>query len=245
MNEVDVVICAGGTGTRLRPLTAGVNKHLLPMWDEPLICHAVRFAKSISDRVLIVTEPDAIGSMSKVVDDCCYAVQDGPNGIADAINGSRFFCRVESTILVLLADNLFDSQCRDVIRSVVKSSSSQSEELRTTHCFVSKVTNASDYGVLQVDADGFAVGIEEKPSSPMSDLAVAGAYLFNQQLWHDLFHLTLSDRGEYEVTDLLRAAMDRGELAWHPVEGRWQDVGGSINQYAQSFVSQFESGNNK
>ena len=226
-----VIICAGGTGSRLAPLTTAVNKHLLPFGRKPVLSHAVDFAHSLSDRVCVVTSPEAVGSIAKAAKGCFLAVQAEPNGVGGAIKATKHFSVYGGSTLVLLADNLYDRENREII------SQACADATDYTTCFVKRVDNPTNYGVLYLDEDGKPSAAVEKPTRPSSDLAITGAYIFDKNLLDYLTFTKLSARGEYEVTDLLNAALSHDQLTYTYLNGSWVDIGGSVEDYMKYAIA--------
>lgn len=237
------LILAGGRGTRLGSLTKSVNKHLLPLGRWPIISYVFRSTEGISRNALLVTNPENISDFAKIVAggeypytefDVCYTAQPRPEGIADAIRYGEYFCRRDS-VLVMLGDNIFHPID---IAGIKKVCDSVKADVRATpkvkfgaHAWVTTSDNPSAYGVLTTDSDGRPVSIEEKPKNPTSNLIVTGVYLFDCQVWDIIPNLQKSDRGEYEITGILNAYLERGQLRCHQLQCDWFDVGGSVEGY--------------
>jgi glucose-1-phosphate thymidylyltransferase len=237
------LILAGGRGTRLGDLTKSVNKHLLPLGKWPLISYVFRSTVGISKHALLVTNPENISDFAQIVAgggypytelDVYYTAQPKPEGIADAIRYGQYFCRRDS-VLVMLGDNIFHP---DDIESITKTCNNVKRQVRAqprvkfgAYVWVTASDNPSAYGVIDIDDDGKVVSIEEKPENPASNLIITGVYLFDCQVWDIIPHLQKSDRGEYEITGILNAYLERGQLRYHLLEKEWFDVGGSVEGY--------------
>jgi glucose-1-phosphate thymidylyltransferase len=241
--EMKTLILAGGRGTRLGELTKSVNKHLLPVGDWPVISHVFEMTIGISEQVLLITNPENISDFARVAADdtypyskfdVYYAAQPQPHGIANAITYGRCFCRADS-VFIVLGDNIFHpndaAEIRRICRAVGKTNAS-----KTTfgaHVWVTKSSNPSAYGILSFE-DGRPISIEEKPKKFSGDsYVITGAYLFDRQIWNILPFLRKSARGEYEITDVLTAYLEKDQLHCHILQEEWFDVGGSVDDYWQ------------
>jgi glucose-1-phosphate thymidylyltransferase len=207
------VILAGGTGSRLYPITAGVNKQLLPVYDKPLIYYPLTtlMLADVSD-IIIVSDPHAIGQIRRVLGDgaqwglrLSYAVQDSPDGIAhgllaaaDAIAGHR--------VALILGDNIFyRSGLPDQLRRATARE-------RGATVFAFPVSEPERFGIVALDDQGRPASIEEKPKAPRSRLAVPGFYFYDERALDLVRTLKPSARGELEITDLNRLYLEAGEL---------------------------------
>ncbi|MEF8842791.1 MAG: sugar phosphate nucleotidyltransferase [Haloarculaceae archaeon] len=214
------VILAGGKGTRLRPMTDVVNKHVLPVYDEPIIFYPVRtLLGSGIDDIMVVSTPESIGRYIQILEnefdaDFRYRVQKEPKGIADALMLADDF--VDDTVAVMLGDNIvFD----DLSPAVEEFRSDDS----AAKVFLKRVNEPSRYGIAEID-DGI-VGLTEKPENPESDHAIIGIYLYDRSVFDVIPTLEPSDRGEYEITDVNEVYLRRDELDYEIVESEWFDVG--------------------
>lgn len=216
------VVLAGGSGTRLRPMTSVVNKHVLPVYDQPMIYHPVEtlIEGGISD-IMVISTPDDIGRYVRLLDgefsvNFTYRVQKDPTGIAHALNLAEDF--VEDSVAVMLGDNIISSTISEPLQEF-----RESDEM--ARIFLKKVEHPSSYGVADIDTDGAIVGLVEKPDEPDTNYAVIGLYIYDQQVFDRISELEPSERGEYEITDVNRAFLKRGELGHSFIEGEWFDVG--------------------
>jgi glucose-1-phosphate thymidylyltransferase len=220
------VLLAGGAGTRMLPLTARTNKHLLPVYMRPMIEHALSTLLQVGLRdVLVVTGRQHMGQVVECLGsgasygdvDLTYKVQDEPNGIAHALSLAEAFA-AGRRVAVMLSDNFFDD---DRVAEAARTFAHEGSPRATV--FLARVADPRAYGVATV-ADGRIARIDEKPERPGSDLAVAGFYLYPPDVFARVRALRPSARGEWEVTDLNGAYLREGRLDHHMVE-RWFDAG--------------------
>ncbi|MGE6230232.1 sugar phosphate nucleotidyltransferase [Paenibacillus sp. UNC499MF] len=218
------VILAGGTGSRLYPLTKVTNKHLLPVGKYPMIFYSVQKLKKagISD-ILVVTGKDhmgdvvnLLGSGSDLEVSFTYKVQDDAGGIAQALGLAEQFAAGEQ-IAVILGDNVF----QDDISAYVSNFKVQSEGAKI---LIQKVHDPQRYGVPELDDDRI-VSIEEKPLTPKSDYAVTGIYMYDSQVFDIIKTLHPSKRGELEITDVNNAYIAKKQLTYDVLQGWWTDAG--------------------
>lgn len=216
------VLCAGGMGTRLAPLTNITNKHLLPIYNKPMVLYPLQtlIAAGVRD-VMIVTGPEfahqfvkLLGSGAAYGIEVTYRIQDNAGGIAHAINLARDFVGANDCAVVL-GDNIFDEDFTAHFNAFTGGGL----------VFYKETDNAGAYGVIEINANGKVMSIEEKPSAPKSNLAQVGLYLFDNQVFDIISSLKPSARGELEITDVTDQYRRADLLMAKPVSGPWWDAG--------------------
>ncbi len=219
------VILAGGLGTRLYPLTKVTNKHLLPVYDKPMIYYPIQtlINAGIHD-ILIVTGGNNAGDFLKLLGNgkefglkhINYTYQEGEGGIAEALRLAEFFASGEK-ICVVLGDNLIEKNIREAVENFRK----QKEGAKI---LLKEVPDPQRFGVPELKGDRI-VQIEEKPKKPKSQYAVIGIYLFDQEVFEIIKTLKPSDRGELEITDVNNRYIEKGLMTWDILDGWWTDAG--------------------
>jgi len=222
------IILAGGKGTRLYPLTLGVSKQLLPVYDKPMVYYplSMLMLAKIQD-ILVITTPDDVDQYRRLLGDgskwglnFSYAIQDSPRGLADAfIVGEEFVG--DQPVALILGDNIFYGH------GMPKKLRNAADLERGAVIFAYPVHDPERYGVVEFDAEGNALSLEEKPEYPRSHYAVPGIYFYDNRVVDFAKNLQPSARGEIEITDLNRIYMTQGELRVE-VLGRgvaWLDAG--------------------
>ena len=234
------IILAGGTGSRLHPITLGVSKQLLPVYDKPMVYHplSVLMLAGIRDILLISTPEDSasfrrlLGDGNQIGINIQYATQDAPDGIAQAFLIGADFIDGDPVALAL-GDNIFYGH------GLIEALQSASGRDRGASVFGYQVRDPERYGVVEFDEDGSAIAIEEKPAQPRSHWAVTGLYFYDDQVVDIASKLSPSDRGELEITDLNLEYLSRGELHVEKL-GRgiaWLDTGTHTSlQQASNFI---------
>jgi glucose-1-phosphate thymidylyltransferase len=219
------VILAGGLGTRLYPLTKVTNKHLLPVYDKPMIYFPIQTLINAGiDDILIVTGGNNAGDFLKLLGNgkefglkhINYTYQEGEGGIAEALGLAEFFASGEK-ICVVLGDNLIEKN----IRKAVEKFRRQKDGAKI---LLKEVPDPHRFGVAELQGDRI-VRIEEKPEKPKSQYAVIGIYLFDQEVFNFIKTLKPSDRGELEITDVNNRYIEKGLMTWDILEGWWTDAG--------------------
>ena len=221
------IIMAGGAGTRLHPLTRAVSKQLLPVYDKPMIFYPLSTLMLAGIReVLIISTPSDLPNFERLLGDgsdlgmkFSYAVQERPDGLAQAFVIGKEFLGGDDACLVL-GDNIFyGANLPQLLKAAT--------DRREPTVFGYRVSDPERYGVVEFDADGKAVSLEEKPAKPKSNYAVVGLYFYPNDVIEKAAKLTPSARGEYEITDLNRAYLAEGRLTVETM-GRgfaWLDTG--------------------
>jgi len=215
------VILAGGTGSRLYPLTKVTNKHLLPVYDKPMICYPLQTLMDAGiDDILIVSGRghvghflELLGSGSDMGVRLSYEIQEGAGGIAQALGLAQRWSDGDD-LAVILGDNIFEDAVRDAVDSFDHGA----------RVFLKEVPDAHRFGVAEVAGDRI-VSIEEKPEKPKSDLAVTGLYLYDHRVFEVIQTLKPSGRGELEITDVNNAYIREGEMGFSVLRGFWSDAG--------------------
>ena len=219
------VILAGGLGSRLYPLTKVTNKHLLPVYDKPMIHYPIRaLVQAGIEDVLVVTGGNSAGDFLKLLGNgrefglptMNYTYQEGEGGIADALRLARHFADDEP-ICVILGDNIFERSIRGAVESF-------HEQGKGARILLKNVDDPERFGVPVLDGEK-VVRIEEKPKQPKSNFAVVGVYMFDNRVFEVIETLKPSDRGELEITDVNNWYIDRGEMQWSQMDGWWTDAG--------------------
>lgn len=218
------IVLAGGTGSRLFPLTKVTNKHLLPVGRAPMIYHPIgKLTEAGLQEILVVTGVEHMGDVVTLLgsgkDFGCrftYKVQDQAGGIAQALGLAENFASGEP-VCVILGDNVFESPIANMVAGFKR-------QKKGARLALKKVPDPGRYGVAKVKGKAI-VAIEEKPSRPKSDLAVTGIYIYDAQVYEIIRTLRPSSRGELEITDVNNAYLARGELEWELLEGWWTDAG--------------------
>ena len=228
------VVLAGGLGTRLRPLTSITNKHLLPVYDRPMIYYPLQtLADAGIKDVMVVTGGNSAGSFMQLLGDgrefgfnsLNYAYQTGEGGIAQAIGLARAFIGGERFV-VILGDNILENSIAEPVESFKQQTSG-------ARILYKRVDDPRDYGVAEI-ADGKVISIVEKPENPVSDFAVIGVYMYDNKAFDIIDELKPSGRGELEVTDLNNAYIQRGEMQANEISGWWSDCGASIENLLEA-----------
>jgi glucose-1-phosphate thymidylyltransferase len=228
------VILAGGSGTRLHPLTRITNKHLLPLYDRPMVTYAVEALVGAGiNELMLVTGGTHAGEFFRLlgnghdygIDRLFYGYQEEAGGIADALGlAERFVAREK--VCVMLADNIFERS----LQPIAENFEQQSEGARIVLSEVTEDEHLRHLGVALMAGDR-VTEILEKPESPPSRFAVTGIYFYDEQVWDVLPTLAPSGRGELEITDVNNWYVGRGEMEADVVDGFWGDAGESIEAY--------------
>ena len=229
------VILAGGTGSRLHPLTMITNKHLLPIYDRPMISYGIEaLVKAGVSEIMLVTGGTHAGEFLRLLGDgdefgiarLFYAYQTKPGGIAEALALAERFAGGGRSV-VLLADNIFGRSLRRCVDAFGK----QATGARVALSRETDREHLRHLGVAKLNGSRRIERIVEKPSDPPSDLAVTGVYFYDETVWEVLPNLKPSGRGELEITDVNNWYVERGLMEYDVVEGFWGDAGESIDAY--------------
>lgn len=222
------IVLAGGLGKRLYPLTKITNKHLLPVYDRPMIYYPIStlVEAGIKD-ILIVTGGNNAGDFLRLLGNgkefglkhLNYTYQEKEGGIAEAVGLAEEFAEGDK-VVIILGDNLIGQSIRKEVEQFKRQNSGGK-------IFLKKVANPKEYGVAQLKGNR-VVGIEEKPARPKSNLAVIGLYMYDHQIFDIVKTLKPSRRGELEITDVNNAYIQKGKLTYSVLKGFWADAGESI-----------------
>ncbi len=219
------VVLAGGLGSRLQPMTRVTNKHLLPVFDRPMIYFPIQqMVDAGIDDILIVTGGNHAGDFLRLLRNgkefglrrVNYAYQEGEGGIADALGLAEDFADGGS-LCVILGDNIFGAPIREAVESYRAGPEGAMVLLK-------EVDDPQRFGVAELDGERI-VSIVEKPSQPKSNLAVTGCYFYDGRVFDIVNGLSPSDRGELEITDVNNRYIEWGALRHHVVDGWWTDAG--------------------
>ena len=234
------VVLAGGRGTRLHPLTRITNKHLLPIYDRPMVAYAVEaLVKAGIQEMMLVTGGTHAGEFFRLLGDgheygverLLYGYQEQEGGIAEALSIAARFVG-DDRVSVALADNLFERS----IHPAVESFDAQARGARILLARVDDQSHLRHLGVAELDGNRVA-RIVEKPDSPPSPYAVTGVYLYEPSVFDVIAGLEPSERGELEITDVNNWYVERDEMEFEIIDGFWGDAGESIDAYHD--VSEF------
>lgn len=219
------VVLAGGLGTRLRPLTAVTNKHLLPVYDQPMIYYPIQTLVNagITD-IMVVTGGNSAGDFLKLLGNgkafglkhLNYTYQEGEGGIAQALALVEHFAGGDP-VCVVLGDNIIEGNIAAAARAYRHQGGGAKIILK-------KVPDPDRFGVPELDGKR-VLHIQEKPESPKSDYAVIGIYMYDGEVYDIIRTLKPSGRGELEITDVNNAYIERDEMTWEELEGWWTDAG--------------------
>jgi glucose-1-phosphate thymidylyltransferase len=229
------VVLAGGSGTRLHPLTRITNKHLLPIYDRPMVTYAIEALVNagIVD-VMLVTGGTHAGEFLRLlgngheygIDRLFYAYQDRPGGIAEALGLAERFVGGDR-VVVVLADNIVERSIAPTLRNFAE----QPSGARILLSHVEDPTHLRHLGVPALDDEGRVTGIVEKPDDPPSPYAVTGIYCYDEGVFDAISGLEPSGRGELEITDVNNSYVERGAMRYDVLDGFWGDAGESIDAY--------------
>ncbi len=223
------IILAGGSGSRLDPLTRVTNKHLLPVYDEPMIFHPIKTLAATGIRdIQMVIGGNGVGDIVKICGsgsefgiNLSYAHQDRPGGIAQALSNTRIFAGGEP-VVVILGDNIFGDNINEYVEAFRK-------DPNTCRIFLTENEQPERFGVAEVDANGTVIEIEEKPKKPKSNTVVTGLYFYPSDIYEAIDwveeNIGFSARNELEITDVNNYYISRGRCKAHLLKGFWSDAG--------------------
>jgi glucose-1-phosphate thymidylyltransferase len=229
------VLLAGGTGSRLYPLTRITNKHLLPIYDRPMIAWSIEALVTAGiDEIMLVTGGTHAGEFLRLlgngheygIDRLSYAYQDKAGGIAEALGLAERFVDGDP-VLVMLADNVMERS----IKPMVDAFRAEPTGARILLTPVEETQHLRHLGVPVLSADGRVERIEEKPQNPASNFGVTGIYCYDADVFKVIPTLVPSGRGELEITDVNNHYVDQENMAYDVLEGFWGDAGESIEAY--------------
>lgn len=219
------VVLAGGTGSRLFPLTRVTNKHLLPIYNRPMVFYPIQTLvdAGITD-ILLVTGGHSAGDFLRLLGNgkdfglrhLSYAYQEGEGGIADALNLCEHFADGQK-VCVVLGDNIIEKSIRGAVEAF-------REQEKGARILLKEVTDAERFGVAEFSGDRI-VGIEEKPLHPKSNYAVTGIYMYDATVFDKIHTLKPSNRNELEITDVNNAYIREGTMTFSFLDGWWTDAG--------------------
>jgi glucose-1-phosphate thymidylyltransferase len=228
------VILAGGTGSRLHPLTLITNKHLLPIYDRPMVTYSIEaLVKAGVTELMLVTGGTHAGEFFRLlgngheygIDRLFYAYQDKPGGIAEALGLAERFGRGDR-IVVMLADNVVERSLAPAVENFRR----QERGGRILLAQLGEPEHLRHLGVAELEGDR-VTRIVEKPADPPSEYAVTGIYFYDEQVWDVIPTLEPSGRGELEITDVNNWYVEHGAMEYDVLEGFWGDAGESIDAY--------------
>ncbi len=216
------VILAGGTGSRLAPMTKVTNKHLLPVYNKPMIYYPIETLKySGITELLIITGTESAGDFMKLLGagdelgvHITFRVQEGSAGIADALKLAQNFVGNDE-FAVILGDNIYEENFENITQNFQKGA----------HVFLKEVLYADRFGVATLNEKNEVIKIVEKPKNPETHFAVTGLYLYDSSVFKKLEKLQLSERGEYEITDVNQMYIDEQNMTASFLEKGWNDAG--------------------
>jgi len=219
------VVLAGGLGSRLSPLTRITNKHLLPVYNKPMIYYPIQaLINAEIDDIMIVTGGNSAGDFLKLLRNgrdfglkhLNYTYQEGEGGIADALSLVEHFADNEP-ICVVLGDNIIE-------RNIKAAADEYRAQGKGAKILLKSVPDPQRFGVPELDGDR-VLNIVEKPTDPKSDFAVIGIYFYDETVFDVIKTLVPSGRGELEITDVNNHYINRGEMSWNELDGWWTDAG--------------------
>jgi len=228
------VVLAGGTGSRLYPLTKITNKHLLPIYDKPMIYYPIQTLVNAGiEDIMIVTGGNNAGDFLRLLGNgrefglkrLHYTYQERPGGIAHALSLAEDFADGDKIVLIL-GDNIIEGNIRKAVEDFRR-------QERGAKVLLKEVENPQSYGVAEI-REGRIIRIEEKPEHPKTNYAVIGIYMYDNRVFDIIRTLKPSARGELEITDVNNKYIEWGEMTYEFLEGWWADAGESIDYYLKA-----------
>jgi glucose-1-phosphate thymidylyltransferase len=239
------IVLAGGLGTRLMPLTKITNKHLLPVYNEPMVYYPIKtlISAGIND-IMIVTGGNNAGEFLRLLGNgkqfglkhISYTYQEGEGGIADALSLAEEFADGDK-ITVILGDNIIEN-------NIVRQKEAFEKQKEGARIILKKVPHPEHFGVPEIDGNK-VIRIEEKPKKPKSEYAVIGIYMYDYRVFDVVKKLVPSDRGELEITDVNNYYIKHGLMMYDTLDGWWIDAGSSHDNLAMATQLVIKTGANK
>lgn len=236
------IVLAGGLGTRFHPVTKVVNKHLLDVFDEPMIFYPIRSLVRAGIEDIIVVTGEYVAQFKDLLDDgsdlgvkISFAYQEGEQGIADALSKAEHFAR-DDKVVVILGDNIFQEDLAPYVRSFAQQKSGAKILLKEVG-----IEDAMRFGVATV-RDGRILDIVEKPTDPKSNLVVTGCYMYDSRAFDFIRGLAPSARGELEITDLNNVYISEGTMTYDVLSGWWTDAGTPASKLKASILVALQKG---
>ena len=220
------VILAGGLGTRLRPLTNVTNKHLLPVYDRPMIYYPLMTLVEAGIRdIMVVTGGNSAGDFLRLLrngrefglKDLHYAFQEGEGGIAEALSLAEPYVG-DDLLCVVLGDNIIEDSIKPYVERF-------EQQAKGAKILLKEVPDPQRFGVAELSSDGRVLKVEEKPATPASTYAVTGFYMYDPRVFEIIRTLRPSGRGELEITDVNNRYIEWGEMTYDILHGWWTDAG--------------------
>ncbi|HEX9774072.1 MAG TPA: sugar phosphate nucleotidyltransferase [Actinomycetota bacterium] len=235
------VVLAGGLGTRFHPVTKVVNKHLLDVFDEPMVLYPIRTLVRAGIEDVIVVSGEELGQFRRLFDGLdlgatmSYAVQEGSGGIADALARAEDLVGGERCV-VILGDNIFQDDIAPFVAAFERQETGAKVLLKEV-----AIEDAKRFGVAEI-RDGRIVRVQEKPRDPASNLIQTGCYMYDDRVFDFIRSLTPSSRGELEVTDLNNRYIDEGSMTFDVLPGWWTDAGTPASKLKASILVALQKG---
>ncbi len=236
------IVLAGGLGSRLHPLTKVTNKHLLPVYNKPMIHYPIQTLVDAGiDEILVVTGGNNAGEFLKLLGNgkafglahINYTYQEGEGGIADALRLARYFAD-DDPITVVLGDNIIQGSIRHAVNDYKKTNDG-------AQILLKEVNDPHRFGVAEIDGDK-VINIVEKPKSPKTNYAVTGIYMYDSEVFEVIEQLKPSERGELEITDVNNYYIQKDKMRFQMLEGWWTDAGTFDSLYRANSLVARENG---